>query len=72
MQDKGEEGGEIGEDAGQDDGIPCLIVHYSMQQLHALVNRQLLISRISRKKNKSMALTCASLHKPPQNKSIIP
>lgn len=45
MQDEGEESGEVGEDAGQDDGISCLVVHYGMQQLHALINRQLLDSR---------------------------
>lgn len=50
MQDKGEKGGQVGEDAGQDDGISRLIVHYSVQQLHALIDRQLLVSWISRKR----------------------
>lgn len=45
MQDKGEERGQVGEDAGQDDGVPCLVVNHAMQQLHALFNRQFLLGR---------------------------
>lgn len=30
MQDKGEESGQVGEDAGQDDGIPSLVAHDTM------------------------------------------
>lgn len=33
MQDEGEESGQVGEDAGQDDGIPSLVVDYTMQKL---------------------------------------
>lgn len=58
MQDKGEEGGQVGEDAGQDDRIPCLVVHYSMKQLHALINRQLLVSWISRKRTEHGVNMC--------------
>lgn len=53
MQDKGEESGQVGEDAGQDDRVPCLVVNYAVQQLHALINRQFLVGGRCRKKDRA-------------------